>query len=254
MDGIIRADLPSSNNEPELYDLVKNYQIHRHSKTCRKYKNQKCRFNFGKFFTDHTIVAEPLPSEMPLEEKTAIMNKRKVLLQNVKHYTDTELNPASKNVIDNSKDDYEQIKFIDEILDDLDIIKSEYENALTISDDDDFQIHLRRLPDSCFVNNYFADGLIAWQANLDMQPVFNNYKAVAYMCAYLSKSEDECSHAMKQAVKGAFEKKFDNYNQKNLIAHLYINRRECTIQECFYHILSGQSVAKENISRCYFFK
>ena len=97
MDGIIRADLPSSNNEPELYDLVKNCQIHHHSKTCHKCKNQKCRFNFGKCFTDHTIVAETLPSEMPLEEKTAIMNKRKVLLQNIKHYTDTELNPASKN-------------------------------------------------------------------------------------------------------------------------------------------------------------
>ena len=56
MNGIIREDLPSSNNEPELYDLVKNYQIHRHSKTCRKYKNQKCRFNFGKVFTDHTLL------------------------------------------------------------------------------------------------------------------------------------------------------------------------------------------------------
>ena len=40
------------------------------------------------------------------------MKKRKVLLQKVKHYIDTELNPASKN-IDDSKDDYEQIKSID---------------------------------------------------------------------------------------------------------------------------------------------
>ena len=60
------------------------------------------------------IVAEPLPSEMPLEEKTAIMNKRKVLLLKVKHYIDRELNLASKNIIDNSKDDYEQVKSIDE--------------------------------------------------------------------------------------------------------------------------------------------
>ena len=72
-----------------------------------------------------------------------------------------------------------------------------------ISDDDDFQIHLGRLPDSYFVNNYFADGLIVWEANLDIQPVFNHYKAVAYMCAYLSKSEDECPHEMKQAVEDA---------------------------------------------------
>ena len=29
----------------------------------------------------------------------------------------------------------------------------------------------------------------AWQANMDLQPVFNYYKAVSYMCAYFSKSE-----------------------------------------------------------------
>ena len=28
-------------------ELVKTYQIHRHSKTCRKYKNDNCRFHFG---------------------------------------------------------------------------------------------------------------------------------------------------------------------------------------------------------------
>lgn len=54
------------------------------------------------------------------------MNKRKVLLLKVKHYIDTELNPASENIIDNSKDDYEQVTSTDEILYDLDITKSEY--------------------------------------------------------------------------------------------------------------------------------
>ena len=92
---------------------------------------------------------------MPLEEKTAIMNKTKVLLQKAKHYIDTELNPASKT-INNSKDDYEKVKSIDEILENLDIIKSKYENGLMVFDND-FQIHLKRLPDSCFVNSGWFD-------------------------------------------------------------------------------------------------
>ena len=54
------------------------------------------------------------------------MNKRKVLFLKVKHYIDTELNPASKNIIDNSKYHYEQVTSTDEILYDLDITKSEY--------------------------------------------------------------------------------------------------------------------------------
>ena len=45
----------------ELFEFVKTFQVHRHSKTCSKHRNDKCRFNFGKFFTYRTIVAEPLP-------------------------------------------------------------------------------------------------------------------------------------------------------------------------------------------------
>ena len=32
--------------------------------------------------------------------------------------------------------------------------------------------------DSCFLNNYFKDGLSAWETNIDIQPVFNHYQAI----------------------------------------------------------------------------
>ena len=65
----------------------------------------------------------------------------------------------------------------------LEISSKDYEEVRSISDDCDFQIHYERAPNSCFVNNYFCDALMAWEANMDIQPVFNHYKAVAYMCA-----------------------------------------------------------------------
>ena len=58
----------------------------------------------------------------------------------------------------------------------LEISKHVYEEALSISDGNDFQIHYKRPPNSCFVNNYFSVGLMAWEANMDIQPVFNHYK------------------------------------------------------------------------------
>ena len=54
---------------------------------------------------------------------------------------------------------------------------------------------------------------MAWEVNMDIQPVFNRYKAVAYMRAYLSKSENECSVAMKEVIREAFEKELNNYEQ-----------------------------------------
>ena len=95
----------------------------------------------------------------------------------------------------------------------------------SISGDNDLQIHYKRPPNLCFVNNYFCDELMAWESNMDIQPVFNHYKAVAYMCAYLSKSENDCSVAMEQAVNDAFEKELNNCEQIKSVANAYINKR-----------------------------
>ena len=38
----------------------------------------------------------------------------------------------------------------------------------------------------------------AWKVNI--QPVFNHYKAVTYMCAYFSKTKNEISKVIKQVA------------------------------------------------------
>ena len=79
--------------------------------------------------------------------------------------------------------------------------------------------------------------MLSWEANLDIQPVFNEYKAVAYMCSYLSKPEDTCTQAMRQALDESLENKSSNYEQVRAIAHAYATNRECSVQEAVYHIL-----------------
>ena len=69
VDQHMQAYLPDRDTDPELYELVKKYQTHNHSKTSRKYKNIACRFNFGQFFTESTIVAEPLLEDMDEDMK-----------------------------------------------------------------------------------------------------------------------------------------------------------------------------------------
>ena len=156
VDNNISTDLPDPRSEPDLFELVKTYQIDRHSKTCRKYRNENCRFHFGKFFTYRTIIAQPLLDSLSVDEKNEIMGNRKVLEKKIRQYIDTELNPSKKNFYEKSRDDYEEIKSIDEILEFLEFSKFDYEQSLSISDDQDFQLHYRRPPNSCFVKNYFV--------------------------------------------------------------------------------------------------
>ena len=48
-----------------------------------------------------------------------------------------------------------------------------------------------------FVNNYSDTGLLAWEINLDIQLVFNQYKAVTYMFSYVPKKDNKCSQAVR---------------------------------------------------------
>ena len=109
-----------------------------------------------------------------------------------------------------------------------------------ILEDANFQVHLGSPPNSrnfCCVDNYFKSGLLAWEANMDIQPVINHYKALIYVCTYLNKEEEECSRAMAQAVKEVWDKSLNNYEQMKLIIKAYATKRECSVQ-AVYHIMS----------------
>ena len=50
----MQAYLPDRDTDTELYELIKKYQTHSYSKTCRTYENIACRLNFSQFVTDST--------------------------------------------------------------------------------------------------------------------------------------------------------------------------------------------------------
>ena len=72
---------------------------------------------------------------------------------------------------------------------------------------------------------------------MDIQLVLNEHKAIRYMCAYLSKSEETCSQAIKHPLRESIEKKQGNYKQMCAIAHTHVSNRECSVQEAIYQCL-----------------
>ena len=63
---------------------------------------------------------------------------------------------------------------VKEILDEFEISKYDYFRILSISKDEDLELHLKK-PNFYFFNNYFDVGLQAWQANVDRKPVLSEY-------------------------------------------------------------------------------
>ena len=74
--------------------------------------------------------------------KHSVLSKQKDILSKVKNYINNHLNPAKVNFYDSSRDNFVNLKFVSEVLEELDITEEEYINALQISDDQEFEIHL----------------------------------------------------------------------------------------------------------------
>ena len=85
--------------------------------------------------------------------------------------------PAKNNVDDGDS--------ILDILREFYINEDDYYNALGISKDNDYELHLVRIPNSCFVNNYFKSGLLAWQANMDIKPVNTMNTMLVHTCVLI---------------------------------------------------------------------
>ena len=199
-----------------------------HSKTCRRYKNLPCRFNFGHFFTNRTIVGKPLASHVNDKERCDKLALRKTLLTKVKTVIKETLNPSKKETYNRT---------IEDILHSLDITEKDYYETLSTAAGTDYELHLKCPPNSCFINNYNPSVLKAWQANMDLQPLFNQHKCVTYLCSYMSKGETQCSEAIRTA---SLEAKKSNLSLKNTLKKIgaaFLSTREVSSQECVYRCL-----------------
>ena len=229
IDEHVQGSLPNRENDCEFHDLVNMYQKHTHSKSCKKYRNIPCRFNFGQFFTNETIVSKPLADDMPDEQKVLVLKRRNEILCCVKEKINEKLDP--------SKPDYDSSTSAEDVLAMCKVSKDEYNWALSISADSDFELHLKRAVDSCFINNYFEAGIKGFRANVDLQPVFNHYKCVTYVCSYFSKDETECSQAITNAAREAKDNNLNIRESLRKVGTAFLSCREVSAQECVYRCM-----------------
>ena len=76
--------LPDHLNDPELFELVKTYQVHAHSRACWKYNENECCSSYGQYFTEKTIIAKPLDSKFSNNKKQEILRWCNTLLRQSK--------------------------------------------------------------------------------------------------------------------------------------------------------------------------
>ena len=85
------------------------------------------------------------------------------------------------DMLNPSKPDYNPGLTNTDIFKSVNITEEQYYWALSISPDSDFKLHLRRPIESCFIA-----GIRGFGANVALQPVFNDYKCITYVCSYFT--------------------------------------------------------------------
>lgn len=136
-----------------------------------------------------------------------------------------------------AKPEYKPNLTAEQILTASGISEQNYYWTLAISSDSDYELHLKRPPNSCFINNYFVAGIKAFAANVDLQPVFNHYKCITYICSYFSKDETECSQAISNAAKEATNSNLNVQESLRKIGAAFLSTREVSAQECVYRCM-----------------
>ena len=107
-------------------------------------------------------------------------------------------------------------------------------SALSISSDSNYELHLQRSLDSCFINNYFIARLKGFGANVDLQPVFDRYKCITYVCSYFITDETQCSQAIMNAAKEAKAGNMEIREGLSKIDAAFLSFREVSSQFVMY--------------------
>ncbi|CAI5655046.1 unnamed protein product [Oreochromis niloticus] len=240
IDKYITCKMPDQNADPELHKIVSEVQVHsrNHSRSCKK-GNVSCRFGFPKLPVDHTMITFPSPDddddhndkqhstskEKDTNEKQKQKNRRMALAKKQKEAKE-KLQPL-RDLLCDPNSSFEDLS---ELLHKCKLTYEQYlDCAFNLSNG--HVILLKREPNDCWVNAYNADLLRAWNANMDIQYVIDDYSCLMYIMSYVSKPEFEMTQFLNGVIQ---EVKTSNVNERDemkQIMQAYAKHREVSAQE-----------------------
>ena len=75
-----------------------------------------------------------------------------------------------------------------------------YERAVIQQPRKGSEVLLQRDIDEVFINNYNPEWIVAWDANIDISPVYDYYGTITYVTDYYSKDSTGLTDVLKAAV------------------------------------------------------
>jgi len=188
-------------DDPDIANIVKEVQIHHHTNACRKY-NTQCRFNYPKFPSDRTVIAQPLNLENDATDEERLYmdcnTQLKEYKQHVKHLKET-LKKVKCVREDLHQETLESLK-INDILQIANVTEEDYYKALSVSSNGT-NIVLKRKVKEIYVNNYNSEWIKSWDGNMDIAVCLDFFSIITYITDYCSKDDTDTMRFLKAAAR-----------------------------------------------------
>ncbi|XP_071944760.1 uncharacterized protein [Antedon mediterranea] len=232
IDKYVSCKIPSLDEDKELHEIVSGVQTHckRHSKSCKK-KGTTCRFNFPKPPSEQTFIIQRKTTDVDNNETENNDTDEKDTAKNEAIKAAKDLLKSVKSAL-TGEIPYQDTK---QLFENLNVTQTDFEDANNlIATKDDFL--LQRNPQDAWVNQYNPSLLRAWNANMDLQFVSNEYACVAYVVSYMSKAEREMGLLLSQAETEIKDGNDDAKESLRELGNMYMQNREVSAQESVYRV------------------
>ena len=100
------------------------------------------------------------------------------------------------------------------------------------------------------MNNYNPEFIVAWNANMDLQPVFDYYGIITYVTDYWAKDSTGLTDVLKAAV-NQLQKDGDMRKKCNDLANVFMSHRQVGEAEAYYKLFAHMNLVYSSVATVY---
>ena len=121
-----------------------------------------------------------------------------------------------------------------------------YHYALSVCDHGT-KVVLKRNIQDIFINNFNPDWMIAWDGNMDIQPILDYFACITYMTDYVCKAETKTTQMLKDVKKAKKKEGASNRDLMYALGQAYLTSREMGECEAYYKLDKNLHFKQSNV-------
>merc|ERR1719209_1183635 len=127
------------------------------------------------------------------------------------------------------------------------ITYEQYEQAVVEQPRRGSEVLLRRDIDEIFINNYNAEWIVNWNANIALSPVYDYFGTITYVTDYFTKDSTGLTEVLKTGMKQLSEER-DMREKCNEMANIFLTHRQIGECEAIFKLCAHMNMTYSSVA------